>query len=139
MRISYWSSDVCSSDLHVGISAKPADRLERAQIAFLEDVLGLAVVAYHAARDAEQPLVAPRHDRGEGVAITCARAAQQIVVGAGSSRGGMCDRHDRIRCGVARESSRRRLRRPIPWLAGGRRSEARRVGKECGETFRPRW
>src|SRR3546814_19152699 len=43
---SFVDDDSGTPDHHVGIAAKPADPLERAQLAFPEDDLGIAVVSY---------------------------------------------------------------------------------------------
>src|SRR3546814_9838020 len=108
MRISDWSSDVCSSDLQRGgDDADPGDELA----------------------DAGPRLV--------GDAVEVARRARELV------------EHRRAVDEVARREDQRRVARPEedapaailgpPRGLAHRRSEERRVGKECVSTCRSRW
>src|SRR3546814_11394770 len=103
MRISDWSSDVCSSDLRGGAFALPA---LRAPAELVREHPGVQLAG--AAR--QVPLM-PRAD----FAAVPAGGTADDAAGAGV----------RVAVGVR--------------LAGVRRSEERRVGKECVSTCRSRW
>src|SRR3546814_15325328 len=101
MRISDWSSDVCSSDLRIVAAQRGEERAPG-------DAIGAKPVE-------DRPVEARRGgDRGVGM--------ERII--------------------VAREAVDQRLLGPgckIGALVRGRRSEERRVGKECVSTCRSRW
>src|SRR3546814_13641756 len=106
MRISDWSSDVCSSDLRVAI-AKSHDRMGRP----LPSWQGC-----HRVRTDELFLLNPAPDSLDGRYFGALPAAGLI--------------------GTAHPIlTRDALDQPLRW----RRSEERRVGKECVSTCRSRW
>src|SRR3546814_20227756 len=115
MRISDWSSDVCSSDLLVHREAEPG-REDRPQRRGHEGAGGL-----HA-------LVEPGQRAGARHALTPARSEAQR---ADRGRGGrtMVERAAELR---PEDMAARVYRRLV-------RSEERRVGKECVSTCRSRW
>src|SRR3546814_2094058 len=122
MRISDWSSDVCSSDLHA-LGAEQvlhADRqaLEGARLARLAPAVGgLGHRERLLRRLGDEGVQRPRRldgrdvRRGELLGRDLARGQQIARTGDGET--GEIARHSR--------------------------SEERRVGKECGSTFRSRW
>src|SRR3546814_18006338 len=105
MRISDWSSDVCSSDLH-----DPRSRARQ------HDVHAAAAIP------------AARHDAGGDHLSGCAR---RLPGGRGGSRG-QAGRAGRVPGGARRRGA--AGQEPL-----ARRSEERRVGKECVSTCRSRW
>src|SRR3546814_12205938 len=115
LRISDWSSDVCSSDLPVEIGVGPA---------------GIA--------QADHALQRRRHAPAEVTAQAPARDTRELDAfrgGVGVVRRG--DRIDPGGVGVDIET----LDRPVACLGDppGARSEARRVGKECVRWVNTRW
>src|SRR3546814_13920538 len=111
MRISDWSSDVCSSDLPAGCA--DADAVVRRLL-----LRGLSAVCVHL------PLGADARD--EDRLRTSAKGAHDVQESQSDPPW-----HGRPVDGDHAFRSRQRRR--------GRRSEERRVGKECVSTFRSRW
>src|SRR3546814_13210196 len=109
MRISDWSSDVCSSDLIVNRLQAPADEQEWWPVEDVTEILGVAVVEHRDQSDTPPGLLIDQLD----IAI------DQFLGDTAPKRlhGGPVEPVD-----VAR----------FP------RSEERRVGKECVSTFRSR-
>src|SRR3546814_12780867 len=111
MRISDWSSDVCSSDL-LGEGA-PAQRLG----ALVQEVAGLPV------GEVDAPVAIAADDAGRHAAQHRLDEAVAVV-----------ELFVRLQQGVLL------ARTPAGHLVeGARRSEARRVGKECVSKCRSRW
>src|SRR3546814_13797007 len=108
MRISDWSSDVCSSDL---LMTKP-DHLAR-------PIMGAATGLHH---DYSRRLL--RHELGE-------TPPRQLLAKLHASRHRCAVNLENLFCQV--HSNHSILRH------GCRRSEERRVGKECVSTCRSRW
>src|SRR3546814_16152376 len=120
MRISDWSSDVCSSDL--------GERLARRHVVAVAE--GDVVVAGEGEGDAGIAL----GRRGRVVGRGSAREAQQGLAGhtvvAEEGSGVALVGHQQVVAGHGKAEA---------LLAGGPRSEARRVGKEWVRTCRSRW
>src|SRR3546814_15504261 len=114
MRISDWSSDVCSSDLALlGVFGQREERLEHT-VGVVDQRLRDAVVA-----DAgKTPLAVGR--------------AEFVDEGLSVLRAGRMGESADVEC---RDSGRHA--RTLVWI--GCRSEERRVGKECVSTCRSRW
>src|SRR3546814_13170582 len=111
MRISDWSSDVCSSDL-------PGENLG-------ENCLGLAL------RQGEQEIEAvPQGGEAEGAE----RAARKVDAAVRNAQA----LGQQAPGGAGRLEQLQAARRDADSLAE-RRSEERRVGQECGRTWRSRW
>src|SRR3546814_9717098 len=132
MRISYWSSDVCSSDLLGGVGAAGTEELLRRRLAVgfglraarLFERLG-AILRGHQVLDLELLLGGER---------------EQLV-------GGLPDLQRAFGALTARDDGGERLRVGLDILGDLRldghglleRSEERRVGTECVSTVRSRW
>src|SRR3546814_14271038 len=110
MRISDWSSDVCSSDLVVAAGADRAEIETRAEIARTSGQDG----------DARVPVF--RESREGFAKRECGEGIDRIALC------GAVDRYDRDRAILRNNDAHR-----------ARRSEERRVGKECVSTCRSRW
>src|SRR3546814_12766644 len=109
MRISDWSSDVCSSDLCPCWSAEPGPRPVRER----RYLAGVASVAPGRAADTHD------HQRGGRPRAAQAQPAPSAAFSAATSL-----------TGASPDAGRPR---------GSTRSEERRVGKECVSTCRYRW
>src|SRR3546814_14557335 len=131
MRISDWSSDVCSSDLFLAIEFPAIPRgnaalLERAvrfyrYVAFAEDDIGFAValaIGFYFGNRVGGRGGIRRRIRPWAVVF--------IVAPAGVSAAGT-------------RTSRKNAQAKDSQDDGGGRSEERRVGKECVSTCRSRW
>src|SRR3546814_12345418 len=111
MRISDWSSDVCSSDLEHDAGVEVGEEDDQRRVERQEQRLALAEVDVHPA----QPLRSARaREAGQG------RRQQQ-------QRGGEDHRDDARGIQLQRQ------------VRGVARSEERPVGKERGSTCRSRW
>src|SRR3546814_15014256 len=109
MRISDWSSDVCSSDLDVGVAARAAgDTLDRRR----------RVVP-------TQPPALAAHRRAQGHPVAIARLLPFDPAGAAAAAA----------TGQRHAPAERQRGQGLQAL----RSEERRVGKECVSTCRSRW
>src|SRR3546814_14022965 len=122
MRISDWSSDVCSSDLGEGLRerlVRDPDALAR-EYAAIEDTKGGTVLNTDLARELSPEYLANRtrsadvHEAASDTVKTLyeSKLAQPTPEG---------------------------LDRAVLFTAGGTRSEERRVGNECGSRCRSRW
>src|SRR3546814_14823069 len=125
MRISDWSSDVCSSDLHADIDQLLSEGARSGQI-LLEDI--------NADLMAQSQGGNFRH-RWDGLSVRLAddlrqgKAVPRKRIAPGSRRTSWIRRQlIRLRRKMSRQSH-------APFL----RSEERRVGKECVSTCRSRW
>src|SRR3546814_15099054 len=112
MRISDWSSDVCSSDLRPDGAVRPAGLHQH----------GL------------DP--APHADQGHDAAVPQLRRLLAHGAGARHGHGAGADAPARRRGGAVVTTAQQLPRKVV--LAAGR-SEERRVGKECVSTCRSRW
>src|SRR3546814_17771369 len=121
MRISDWSSDVCSSDLGGGDAWRERDRIP--PIAGRQPGIGNMGAHYG--------VIAKRHDHERPVAGMQPRKRPEVemVVMA------MADQHS-VDPGQVLEGDARRG--DAPGAGKGDRSEERRVGKECVSTCRSR-
>src|SRR3546814_17805169 len=118
MRISDWSSDVCSSDLPAALTAATSVVWSFESAAFSTMVL----VSYIAAPPTIGFLAAAMPPASASAAAASEREIREIAIGHSFSnvRPGGWDGHERRRAAPPG--------RPILW---GGRSEERRVGKEC--------
>src|SRR3546814_12329858 len=116
MRISDWSSDVCSSDLYDMANLRYQDDIDRPAKTgiFMADVLG-GVYAFGAIQAAL--VERTRTGCGQYIDVSLIDSMLNLLV---------------FECQEAQFPSDRR--RPLY-----KRSEERRVGKECGSTGRVRW
>src|SRR3546814_7903583 len=113
MRISDWSSDVCSSDLGILLLRVAVDRGEEDIGAVIEYRLGAIAVVVVDIEDGDTPGTGVDEGlRGDGGVVEEAVAAVEV--------GGRV---------MPRRAAERK----------GRRSEERRVGKACVSTCRSRW
>src|SRR3546814_15383694 len=127
MRISDWSSDVCSSDLILEVQANQACRATTI--------------------DKTDDRLVPQHtDAGIGeqpVLQNSLRTQRITAVDESHGRRMICQVEGFFDCGVTPADHRYRLasiKEPIASSTGGDpRSEERRVGKECVSTCRSRW
>src|SRR3546814_13344744 len=121
MRISDWSSDVCSSDLagdEIGFAHRPSRRLDGISSPFVSS-------------EVETPIeIVP--SRG----ASRLRSMRTDMLGSGSSHI-LADRVEQA-VGEARFASVEKRLGDIDIFAAHRRSEERRVGKECARTCRYR-
>src|SRR3546814_3680118 len=116
MRISDWSSDVCSSDL------------------------GLGIVAYHGARDPEQALVAALHELAERTALAAPCQCHQLGVGQGGPGdcfGGGAIGHGKLLCHQSDAAARERFPLAGPALRRAGASGPARVQVSRPVAFRP--
>src|SRR3546814_17696883 len=111
MRISDWSSDVCSSDLYGG-KCLDCRRCQRSD-AFLA-----ALRLVRQENDVARPKIDLTPIEAQCLAEARTAAHTEAVQGA------------KVICALPLEGK---------ILLGGHRSEERRVGKECGSTCRSRW
>src|SRR3546814_16905756 len=134
MRISDWSSDVCSSDLH-DLELAPDHAVERARVALdvdaLDEDLGtlldivddidgeVVAVALHARPDVDEGIAEVADGIGQGLD---GRVHLAGVIPLAFLRRHLAAPH----LGIAIAQSRLR-------------SDERRVGKECGSMCRSRW
>lgn len=72
--------DPCQPCREVGLVAEPAHGREGPYVAFLEHILGLAVIAYDAAGDAVEPPVVAQHDSAEGARLALLGQERQLAV-----------------------------------------------------------
>src|SRR3546814_17191115 len=121
MRISDWSSDVCSSDLHVLANlAQHARDLAARRFAAL----------------ARRDVVIARALAGPGRAAGGDRRLRAAVVGGAALQG---ERVDALGLGMVGIAVHPRLQLAVLGAVGGGRSEERRVGKEGVSMCRSRW
>src|SRR3546814_13541131 len=116
MRISDWSSDVCSSDLDGRVDARQAAEASHREIRH-RDLLDVDVADILVAF-AEQVL---------GAGFVVAERGGAVLRGAGNHEEGKAKRPGTVQQALALDN-----RRPV-------RSEERRVGKERVSTCRSRW
>src|SRR3546814_12222381 len=121
MRISDWSSDVCSSDLLVG------DRFAASQKLKVPDCPGRAWSKAPRRTSPRAP------ERADSVAPVSASAAGVPFFIRGTPAAFRRDQSNEPR------RTPRRCREPAPMRVDPARSEERRVGQECGGTCRSRW
>src|SRR3546814_2278263 len=147
MRISDWSSDVCSSDLslrdRVAYVAKDLDVNAITYEAFADPkwkgkvcirsgqhpyntALIAAMIAHNGAEATEAWLRNVKSNLGRKAAAGDRDVARDIL-------GGICD------IGIANAYYVGRLKNAEPGTDNRKRSEERRVGKECVSTCRSRW
>src|SRR3546814_10022968 len=131
MRISDWSSDVCSSDLCEASFPKGSLRIVEGLTGFIHD-----------------GLLADRFDLGLLLDPTDSRILEfapllvepLFVIGPAERNGiGAYGLHDLEDLPLILPSRPNALRLLIDQIAVDRRSEERRVGKECVSTCRSRW
>src|SRR3546814_18333180 len=134
MRISDWSSDVCSSDLTMAAAASTVAALASAVLISwaLQDVASGAIFGAVILGASALTFAVTRGRTAARVAATATDwTATRLTLDAMGGAAAICDVNGRLVCANQAWAEK----------AGGyrARSEERRVGKECVSTCRSRW